>query len=204
MNRLPTVPCRFLPPVTMLGTSAVRFGSVWMTPYCFVYRASCDELLAVDERAPDRQPRRSATRPGSRSRISFGLACAYVERRLIARRKLRRELRVPLHPAVQRAVAADRPELAEHRSRAPSPCGRRRSRICERNGSGVQTASTWPLFSAARISGNPSASRRTEFGSTPTLLQRGLDHHLADALERVDGDRLAREVGRRRGSSCSP
>ena len=40
-------------------------------------------------------------------------------------------------------------------------------RICERNGSGVQTASTWPLLRAERIAGNGSASRLTEFGSTP-------------------------------------
>ena len=85
MKRLPTVPCRFLPPVTMLGTIAVRFGSVEMTPYSFVYRASCGELRAVDVglQIGSRTFRDAA---GSSSRISFGLACAYVSERLIARR----------------------------------------------------------------------------------------------------------------------
>ena len=38
---------------------------------------------------------------------------------------------------------------------------------CDRNGSGVQIASTCPLFSAARIAGNGSARSLIELWSTP-------------------------------------
>jgi len=42
------------------------------------------------------------------------------------------------------------------------------------NGSGVQIASTCPFWSAARIAGNGSASRRTELGLTPDFLSAAL------------------------------
>jgi hypothetical protein len=48
-------------------------------------------------------------------------------------------------------------------------------------------------LSAVRIDGNGSASSLTSSGRR-RLLQRRLDDHLADALERVDGDRLAGQV----------
>ena len=44
----------------------------------------------------------------------------------------------------------------------------------DRNGSGVQIASTWPFCSADRIAGNGSASSRTEFGSTPPFCSAAL------------------------------
>ena len=68
---------------------------------------------------------------------------------------------------------------------------------CDRNGSGIQTASTWPFASAERIAGNGITTSLIEFGSMPELVERAFDHDLADALEGVDRDRLAREVLRR-------
>src|ERR1700750_2937950 len=40
---------------------------------------------------------------------------------------------------------------------------------CERNGSGHQIASTWPLFRAVRIDGNGIATSLIELGSTPAF-----------------------------------
>jgi hypothetical protein len=104
------------------------------------------------------------------------------------------ELRVLRDPAVEGAVAADRPVLAEHRPGAMTIRSPSRLRPCDTNGSGAQNASTWPLLSAVRIVPKPSARSFGEFGIDADLLQRRLDHHLADALERVHGDRLAGEV----------
>src|SRR5215204_7175149 len=88
MKRLPTVPCSVLPPEMLEGTSRVRFGSVEMTLYSFMYRASCESLsrsitvVQIGKRlfcVPD----------GSISRISDGCDCAYASERLIAIRKPR-------------------------------------------------------------------------------------------------------------------
>ncbi len=44
MKTLPTVPCSTLPPVTVLGTSSVMFGSELITPNSFAYFASWTSL----------------------------------------------------------------------------------------------------------------------------------------------------------------
>ena len=43
-------------------------------------------------------------------------------------------------------------------------------RICDRNGSGVQTASTWPFASADRMAGKGTARSLIELASMPDFL----------------------------------
>src|SRR5712691_369805 len=83
MKWLPTVACSVLPPVMLVGTSCVRFGSVEMTSNSFAYFASWSSL-SRSMRGLQIGSRTFCDEAGSSARISSGCACAYASDWLIA------------------------------------------------------------------------------------------------------------------------
>src|SRR4051794_32741037 len=173
MNTLPTVPWSPLPPVTLLGTSLAMFGSESITPNSLAYLASWTSLsrsttgLQIGSRT-------FCVPAGSSARTSSGCDCAYASDWLIAVRNL--DARSGFFVA-QSSSAAYPPIGQNFPSTGPGAIATRSpSRLspCDRNGSGAQNASIWPLLSAVLIAGNGSARSLTESGFTPSFLSAAL------------------------------
>ena len=164
-----------------------------------------EELLAVDQRAPHRQARCSRVAAGSSARISSGWLCAYSSDWFIAVAEPLRERRVLRRSS--RAARRSRRSGSSCPSTGPGAITMRAPSMlsaCERNGSGVQIASTWPFVERRAHRRERQREELDRVRVDAVLLERRLDHDLADALERVDGDRLAGKVGRRPDRASCP
>ena len=117
MKRLPTVPCRFLPPATTARDQRREVRQLRDDAVLLRVAARAGPA-SRGRRAGSRSAAGRSARPaGAVSRISSGCACAYVSDWLIAVAEAPRGPGCAVIQLVQRAVAADRPEPPEHRPR---------------------------------------------------------------------------------------